>query len=162
MTEKSLSFSAPDSGRLLVRTIVEDDIELLRTWKNAYRDRFFFNDNITPDMQEKWFRSYLQTAHDFMFVVIRDGERVGCLGFRLRGDRVDFYNIILGDARSARKGCMSLALDRVCAHVRQHYPGAPIMVSVLRSNPDLDWYFRRGFTLSAEHETFVELTRNSQ
>ena len=53
MTEKSLSFSAPDSGRLLVRTIVEDDIELLRTWKNAYRDRFFFTYIITPDMQEK-------------------------------------------------------------------------------------------------------------
>ena len=162
MAEKRLTFCAPDSRRLLVRTIVEEDIELLRIWKNTYRDRFFFNALITPDMQHEWFRSYLQAAHDFMFVVIRDDERVGCLGFRRRDDRVDFYNIILGDQRSARKGCMSLALDWVCTHVRLHYPGVPIMVSVLRDNPDLGWYFRRGFTLTCEHETFVELTRNSR
>ncbi len=161
MRDKRLQFTGPESSNLLVRTIVAEDIELLRLWKNTYRDRFFSQQVITADMQQNWFRSYLRAQHDFMFVVVHGDARIGCLGFRRREDRVDFYNIIPGERYHARKAYMSLALDWVCAHVRRHYPGAPIMVSVLRTNPDLAWYSRRGFTLTREHETFVELTRNS-
>ena len=159
MSLEHLRFSTPDFAKLVVRTILEEDIELLRTWKNAHRDRFFFKEIIAQEMQKEWFQSYLHREHDFMFVVIYDNERVGCLGFRRHEDRVDFYNVIL-DEGSARKGYMSRALDLLCDEATLRYPEVPIMASVLRANPDLPWYFRRGFIVTSEHETFLELTRN--
>jgi RimJ/RimL family protein N-acetyltransferase len=144
-----------------VRTITVEDCELLRLWKNAYRDRFFFKDEITPAMQDQWFRSYLLRNDDHMLVVLDEDRRIGCLGFRRLEDRIDFYNIIRGIPSPAGRGAMTAALDLACSHARARYPGLPVMVSVLKTNPALGWYLRRGFALTEEHETFVELTRDA-
>ncbi len=158
MSSERLRLASSDLPRLAVRAVLEDDMESLRTWKNTYRDRFFFQDVITPQMQQQWFRSYLGREHDFMFVVMHDEERVGCLGFRLLADRIDFYNVIV-DRESARKGYMSHAFDLLCDEARKRCPRLPVMVSVLRSNPDMKWYLERGFTVTSEQAAHLELTR---
>ena len=159
MSSERLQLASNDLPQLTVRAILEEDIESLRTWKNAYRDRFFFQDVITPEMQQEWFQAYLLREHDFMFVVMHADQRVGCLGFRLLADRIDFYNVIV-DSHSARKGYMSHALDLLCDAARKRYPRLPVMVSVLRSNPDMKWYLERGFTVTSEQAAHMELTRS--
>ncbi len=152
---------ADEKHSVILRSIVEDDLELLRTWKNLNRTCFFYRELISPEMQAQWFVAYQQREHDSMFMVLHRNRRIGCLGFRRLEDRVDFYNIILGDQLSARAGLMASALELLCAEAGRRYPQLPIMVSVLRQNPALEWYYRRGFVLTTEHEDFVELTRNS-
>lgn len=161
MIGKSLLLSSSIINNYIVRTIIEEDMELLRTWKNSNRDSFFFKELITPDMQREWFKSYLQREYDFMMVVVHKDERIGCIGFRRLEDCVDLYNVILGQQQYARKGYMAIALDLVCNEVDSRYPGVPIMVSVLRKNPALNWYFRRGFTVTREHEDYLDLTREN-
>jgi hypothetical protein len=158
MIEKALTLSVPGTENYLVRTIVEEDIELLRVWKNACRTSFFFKDIITPEMQRDWFKRYLERNSDFMMVIVSNGERIGCIGFRSLEDRVDLYNLIVGHPQSVGKGHMSLALDLICKEIKKRYPGRPIMVSVLRDNPALQWYFKRGFVVTAEKSAHFDLT----
>jgi RimJ/RimL family protein N-acetyltransferase len=160
MSSEKLLLGRPDVPEYLVRTIVEDDIDQLRVWKNAHRDGFFFKNTITPPMQEAWFRAYLMRTDDFMLIIVAGGEAVGSIGFRRLDDRVDLYNLMIGAQRDAGRGHMAKALDLVCQEVTRRYPATPIMVSVLRCNTALQWYFRRGFVVTREHEAYVELTRS--
>ena len=142
-----------------VRIAQEEDLEFLRTCKNAHQESFFFKEIISPEMQAKWFMDYQRRDHDFMLIVEHEKERVGCIGFRKLADRVDLYNIIIGGEQKTEKGYMAMALDLVCQEASRRYPGMPIMVSVLRNNPALSWYLRRGFAVTAEHEEYFELIR---
>jgi len=161
MENKTILLFRTGADNYSVRTIGQADIELLREWKNANRESFFFRKIITPEMQEEWFKSYQQRENDFMLVIVNNSERVGCIGFRRLKDRIDLYNLIVGKTEDAGKGNMSGALDLVCAEAKKRYPGLPIMVSVLRTNPALKWYAKRGFTTVAEHEDYVELERKA-
>jgi hypothetical protein len=159
MIDKNLILWSPGNNDYIVRTIIEDDLDLLRTWKNNHRDSFFFKEFITPDMQKEWFRSYLQREHDFMMMIVHEDERIGCIGFRRLEDRVDLYNIILGQQQYARKGYMTGALDIVCMEIKSLYPGIPIMASVLKNNPAITWYIKRSFRVTKEHEDYLEFIR---
>src|SRR5262245_29361714 len=160
MTDRAFVLSDPALPRVLVRSATAEDMELLREWKNRFRNSFFFKGIITPAMQSDWFTAYQAREDDHMAVIIAGDERVGCIGYRRRGDVIDVYNVILGIDGSARQGIMTAALDLICADARQRYPGLPIQVSVLKDNPALAWYYRRGFTCVAEHDEYVELVRN--
>lgn len=142
---------------LYLRCVKSDDVELLRQWKNANRSSFFFSDIITKEMQQEWFVEYKERAHDFMLVVVVGEEVIGCMGFRLLEDKVDLYNIILGKKEYAGKGYMARALSFIIKECAVRYPLLPITVSVLKSNPALDWYYRRGFEVSREYDDYVEL-----
>lgn len=161
MSSELMTLSVPGDNEYYVRNIVAEDIEELREWKNANRDSFFFKDIITPEMQGEWFRAYLQRRDDDMMVISSGGEKVGCIGFRRLEDRIDLYNLILGKGAGTGKGLMAKALDLVCLEARRRYAGLPVMVSVLRTNPALQWYYRRGFVVVHEHDTYLELERKA-
>ncbi len=159
MLKENLMLSRPSLEEFWVRSIEEEDIELLRIWKNYYRDLFFFKDIITEDMQKDWFNSYLQREHDFMLIILNKNKKMGCLGFRRLDDRVDLYNLIIGQQKNNGNGYMTNALDLVCEEIKKRYQDMPIMVSVLRQNPALQWYFRRGFAVTMEYPDYFDLRR---
>ena len=159
MSERSFVLADPAVPRVLVRAATADDMDLLRQWKNRFRTSFFFKGIITPAMQSDWFAAYQAREDDHMGVIIANGERVGCIGYRRKGDAIDVYNVILGVDGIGGRGIMTTALDLMCADARQRYPGFPIQVSVLKDNPALAWYYRRGFTCVREHDDHVELVR---
>jgi len=100
---KEFSLISKDNDEFIIRSISLQDIELLRTWKNDHRDSFFFKEIITPEMQKNWFLSYLQRRNDFMMIIIKSNEKIGCIGFRLLIDKVDIYNVILGRKKYAKE-----------------------------------------------------------
>ena len=111
-------------------------------------------------MQKLWFESYLQRADDFMLIVLNNSnERVGCLGFRLLEDRVDFYNLIICEQENARKGYLSCLFDLACNEANSRFYWFLFMFSVLRKNPAMALYLQRCFVVTDEHEDYVELTR---
>lgn len=158
---KSFSSVKHNLNRVIaIRTIDETDLEFLRQWKNRFRDRFFFSEMIAEDLQASWYRAYVERENDFMFIVTVDGTRSGCIGFRKLAGRIDLYNIIRGAVDNSGDGSMTLALDLICHEARSHCPGMPVMASVLKSNPALAWYKRRGFAVVKEHPDFVELEQD--
>lgn len=60
--------------------ITENDIELIRYWRNhkEIRKYFAFQKQITKKMQEKWFRS-INNCYNYFFLISYKGEKIGVI-----------------------------------------------------------------------------------
>ena len=70
------------SKRISLRPIEEGDIENLRVLRNANRQYFLSDNEITAEQQKKWYAHYLEKKDDIMFVVEnrnRPGEFGGAI-----------------------------------------------------------------------------------
>lgn len=132
----------------MLRSIGPGDLEDLRRWKNDNRQAFFFKDVITPEGQKKWFEGYVERPQDFMFVVEAEGMKVGCMGFRIIDGAADCYNII-GAPQGRGKGYLGAAMEAMCAHIAGKHT-RKISCKVLKTNPAVKWYEKRGFKIAAD------------
>jgi RimJ/RimL family protein N-acetyltransferase len=132
-----------------LRTAAPSDCEDLRTWKNDHRQFFFFKDVITPEAQRRWFRGYEARPDDWMFMVLDGGQAIGCMGFRLRDGEADVYNVILGRPEHGGRGVMAKAMTLMCSFARERL-GCAVVARVLKINPALGWYAKRGFDIVRE------------
>jgi RimJ/RimL family protein N-acetyltransferase len=141
-----------------LRTAMIFDCDDLRAWKNAHRMFFFFQDVITAEGQRRWFEAYLQRPDDWMFVVRAVDESVGCMGFRSRDGQADIYNVILGRSEYGSRGVMARALQLMCSYARARLR-CEIVARVLKGNPAITWYKKRGFDVVSEEDThyFIKL-----
>jgi len=141
----------------VLRSIKEDDIQLLRQWKNDHREFFFYKQIITVDQQKEWFTRWSSETCDHLFVVELKGASIGCIGARLFQETVDVYNVILGDKAFKGQGVMSEALRAVVAFSQFLYSGLPVCVRVLQTNPAVGWYERNGFARITANDEFVTM-----
>jgi hypothetical protein len=145
-----------------LKSITKDDLDELRIWKNENRMSFFFKEIISSEDQQKWFSNFVNREHDYMFVCLLSNKKIGCIGFRKLDDRVDFYNIILGDSTVSKKGYMSFGLKLAVCEAQKRYPGLPVMVSVLKTNSAMGWYLKNGFEQTAELIEHCDLQLNEK
>jgi RimJ/RimL family protein N-acetyltransferase len=63
-----------------LRRITEQDIELLRYWRNQQSVRMYmdYRDYITPAMQKKWFAS-VNNKFNYYFIIEFEGNKVGMI-----------------------------------------------------------------------------------
>jgi RimJ/RimL family protein N-acetyltransferase len=141
-----------------IRLITEDDIELLREWKNANRNSFFYKQELSKIQQKTWFSAYLERENDYMFIAsLDDGIKFGCLGCRYVDDKEwDIYNVINGDESTRRKGYMAHAIKKVidfcnCRH------RAKISLNVLNTNPARYWYIKNGFIITHTTDSYCRM-----
>ena len=139
------SFSLHTNSKdILLRSIRPSDLENLRSWKNENRKSFFFQEVISPIMQNMWFEGYLNRSDDYMFIVQSPQYEIGCMGFRLLSGKADIYNVILGNREAGGQGLMSKALNLMCSYIISlsiHEIG----LKVLSSNPAVKWYIKNEF-----------------
>jgi glucose/arabinose dehydrogenase len=149
---------SPAIAEVTLRTAMPSDCEDLRTWKNDHRQYFFFQDVISPEMQQKWFAGYQARPDDFMFMVLDRGQAAGCMGFRLRDGQADVYNVILGDSRHGGRGVMAKGMALMCSFARERLH-CPVVARVLKVNPAMGWYQKRGFAIEGEEDAhyFIRL-----
>lgn len=141
-----------DAPPVSLRAIAEEDLEDLRLWKNANREAFFFKGEISPEGQREWFRGYLGRPGDFMFIAESEGRKCGCMGFRILSDAADCYNII-GLPACRGLGILGRAMRLMCSYIQLEH-GAPVGCLVLKGNPAVGWYEKRGYRIAearAEH-----------
>lgn len=92
-----------------IRPLHEEDIELLRQWRNNKDLSKFLTpmDEITPDMQKKWYESYL-TDDDCIFFVVIDREQKKVIGtvaiYDFCGGVAEVGKIVIGDDSMRGKG----------------------------------------------------------
>jgi RimJ/RimL family protein N-acetyltransferase len=140
---------------ILLRGAVIEDASHLREWKNAQRQFFFFNEEISEGMQTRWMSAYFERPDDYMFIVEQNGRAVGCVGLRFDEGRGDIYNVILGDPALRGGGIMSLALRAVLTFGRKHSEN--IGLKVLKTNPAVGFYARNGLSQVAERDNYYEM-----
>jgi len=142
---------------LKLRTINRDDLEDLRNWKNTHRTSFFHQELISAEQQQQWYQGYLQRAHDIMFIISYSDQPIGCIGFRRLEDKVDIYNVIMGNQQLSGKGLMRKALHRLIDEAATRLPGLPVTLVVLKGNPAVEWYLKSGFTVASECDSYLNL-----
>lgn len=57
-----------------------EDLELIRQWRNSEKIRrnMIFREEITPEMQQEWFRS-IDNYNNFFYIIEYNGEKIGLI-----------------------------------------------------------------------------------
>lgn len=154
MGQQRLLISLWGDDVLRLRSIVVDDIEYLRRWKNLNRKSFYFRQEIGADQQREWYEAFCRRENDYMFVVEemtgRGRRSIGCMGFRVLAREADIYNVIRG-RKSGRPGAIGRAMTTMCGYVRSVHEG-PITCEVLIDNPAVNWYISNGFSIREKQD----------
>lgn len=151
MSQQKILITLSGHADLRLRSIGQDDIEHLRVWKNANKQSFFLNQDITPEQQLQWYRNFSAREHDHMFIVEQHHQHewhpIGCMGFRKLDDEgcVDAYNIIRSRKIDPASFTMSEAFRLMLAYAAKMYPQLPLEVKVLSHNPAVAWYHKNQF-----------------
>lgn len=147
--KSALFLNLKDRMNMRIRSIMQNDIEDLRVWKNNNRESFFYKQEILPEEQVIWYQKYLHREDDYIFIVevLNDDtwEKIGCLGFRVVEGNIDLYNIIRGRRTEARSS-MREAMQILLAYISARY-SYPIKCDVLVDNPAVEWYNKCGFSI---------------
>jgi RimJ/RimL family protein N-acetyltransferase len=100
-----------------LRLIKEDDIELLRNWRNVYSHDFFTNDQITKQQQRAWYIRYSDNSgKDWIFIIqLKDSTPVGTIAlYNLdNADRIATIGRILLLEGYRGQGLMTEALELI-------------------------------------------------
>ena len=130
-----------ENKNIFIKEISLDDIEDLRTWKNKYKDYFFYKKHITSDDQLNWYNtSYSKSTETTIYKISYSQENVGCIGVYYRKDHIEIYNVILGNDKFKSSGLMTYLLKYIFTKYNSN-----IFVKVLNINPALGWYRKNGF-----------------
>jgi len=143
---KDIVLTNPDGNGIVLQSIHESNIDQIRVWKNANREYFFHKDLISFEQQKRWFSDFSSRLNDVMFIVNYKGQNVGCMGFRLLNNKIDIYNVILGEKVHERKGIMSRSLRMMLEYIDNRY-NQDISAKVLPTNPSVRWYKKNGFEI---------------
>lgn len=158
MSSKSIIIS--ESSDYHLRSIQEDDVELLRVWKNRNKQYFFHNETISIEQQLSWYRSFRNRADDHMFVVEelcrKVPHRVGAMGYRVKDHHADIYNIMRGATSLCAGYTIGQALRLMISYIK-YTEKLPVRCLVLRNNPALDWYLANGMDVITEGHQSYEL-----
>jgi hypothetical protein len=153
----------PERSGARLRLVAESDAELMRRWKNENRRFFFHKQEITPEQQLAWFRTYLTRPDDHNYAVeerLGSGyETVGLLACRLLQDTVDIYNVMRGKRTAPAVVSMGDTLKLFCSEIARFY-SVPITCNVLKNNPAIGWYLRNGFVQRGDAPDHVVLRYN--
>lgn len=166
--KKNVLLSVPAHPALRLRSIDLGDIENLRNWKNANKQSFFLNQDISPEQQAKWYAGFATREHDHMFIAEQQVDNewvgIGCMGFRKLEEEacVDAYNIIRAKRIDPATFTMSEAFLMMLAYADSLYPGYPLEVKVLSHNPAVDWYKKNHFSVTATEEKYYRMSLNKE
>lgn len=146
---------------IILNSIQRDNIEKIRIWKNENKNSFFYKKDISQPEQLAWFKKYIKTADDCIFIIKYLTETVGCIGFRKIENDIDIYNVMLGENKYKSSGIMSKSLKLLCSYLISIY-GCSISAKVIKDNAALNWYLKNNFSISIEEQDYFLITLNNK
>jgi len=136
---------------LVIRAMKKSDLPLLLEWRNANRNAFFDDREITPEEHEKWYQSRKE-CDDYMFIIHNGDTTIGCIGIRLLNGAWDIYNVIRGSEFG--EGFMGIALRNIINFAERTHD-CPVKAKVKRGNRAIDWYLKNGFVIDYEQPDHI-------
>ena len=106
---------------IFLRPLKHEDIENLRVWRNDPEATRFLRQvgHITPDMQEKWFQSYLNNPNEITFAIVETEELNRIVGsvslYDISDGKAEFGKIQIGDIQAHGKGIGRVATVMILA-----------------------------------------------
>ena len=146
------------NNAIVIRPLCKDDIEKLRIWRNDSSMSFFLHSvqEITPDMQLKWYEDYLSDNDTLLFSVIdkSNNNMVGSVAlYGFKNGVCSVGKIVIGDisARGKGIGYGSLLLAMTIAFTKLSVK--TIKLNVHEDNqPALSIYEKAGFNVCGKHD----------
>lgn len=150
-----------ENGKCIIRPLKEEDIELLRNWRNNKELSKFLRpiQYITTEAEEKWFQNYLQEDNTYFYTVIdkSTGKRIGSLAiYNVDGTRAEVGKIVIGDDSAHGKGLgySSLLLAMSIGFQKLHITDFRLDVHI-ENIAALSIYIKAGFEICGSH-SFVK------
>jgi spore maturation protein CgeB len=134
-----------------------NDIENLRIWKNYNKNYFFLKDEITKKEQINWFKNiYLKEKNNQIFIIKHKDIEIGTLGYRLKNNSWDIYNVMNINDNFRGKGIMSISLKKLIVYLINK-KDIDITAKVLTSNNNINWYLKNNFDIIDENKNFYQV-----
>ena len=143
-----------------LKPISDGELELLRTWRNDPANTKYLRQipYITPEMQKRWYESYLANGDEMTFAIFETkqlGRAVGSLSlYDFCDGEAEFGKILIGDSeahgRSVGLHATVAALKIAFAYLKLK----KLRLHVFSDNiPAVKVYAKAGFEVVDEHET---------
>lgn len=143
-----------------LKPISENELEYLRTWRNDPANTKYLRQipYITPEMQLKWYESYLANEDEMTFAICETkqlGRVVGSLSlYDFDKGEAEFGKILIGDCEAHGK---SIGLHATVAVLKIAFKAlklTKVRLHVFSDNiPAVKVYAKAGFVVVDEHET---------
>ena len=107
---------------IYIRPIEENDIEIIRQWRNQddVRNNFINNYIISSEQQKKWYTNYLKNDKtDKMFLFYLEEEPIGCVALyniNQENKNAEFGRLMIGKEKHRKKGYAQNATYRICKY----------------------------------------------
>lgn len=143
---------------IYLRPLQHADIEYLRIWRNEPDNTKYLNQvpYITEDMQEKWFRRYLDDKEEITFAIVEESifhRIVGSLSLINVGeDTIEIGKVMVGDsnAHGMKVGTNAIKAAAIIAH--EQLGKSTIFLHVYKANiPGVKAYENAGFRITDQH-----------
>lgn len=141
-----------------IRQLNENDIEYLRNWRNNPDNTAFLRKipYISPEMQSKWFQSYLSDETEMAFAIdeIDKIHRVvGSLAlYNFSGVQAEVGKILVGEPNAHGLNVCVNALNAVMEITRRELSLQKIFLHVYKDNiPAVKVYKKAGFLIDSEY-----------
>lgn len=151
------SYSA-EFGNVGLRPLRRDDIEYLRNWRNDPVNTRFLSKLpfITPEMQEKWFESYLSNDDEMIFAIVENQKLNRIVGsfslYNFGENDVEFGKFLIGDKEAHGRNIGFNALTAAKGIVFCCMHKSMIKLHVFKDNiPAVKIYTKAGFDMVSEH-----------
>lgn len=149
---------------ILLKPLMEADIEELRVLRNREKQYFSSQDEITREGQKQWYQKYLNKADDIMFKIVKHDNPDLFIG------AIALYDIdweqriaecgrtVLDKSLAPEKGIGQEATKAVCLFGFEVLKIRKIVAEVLKSNERIIKVDKRaGFYIVGEHEDVYEI-----
>ncbi|RXZ84091.1 N-acetyltransferase [Paenibacillaceae bacterium] len=148
-----------ESERLLIRPLHQNDLEIVRVWRNNDDIRRWFLQQrlISPEEQRHWFEQYKGKHNDRMFMAVERSSRlrVGTAAlYNIQPELAEFGRLIINPARGGQ-GLGAELTEALCQFGFHSLKLSKIVIEVISDNyAALKIYEKYGFrkTGAAIHE----------
>ena len=149
-----------DYENVHLRPLTEDDIESLRRWRNDPSNTLYLNKipYITPEMQKKWFKKYIDNDDEMCFAIIENKELnrlVGSLSlYQFKSDECFFGKILVGDKDAhGRKIGLNATMAATKLAFEKLQKNCVKLFVFSDHQQAYNVYTKAGFHVTDEHET---------
>ncbi|KKO54767.1 GNAT family N-acetyltransferase [Paenibacillus sp. DMB20] len=147
------------SGDILLTPICEDDIEIMRGWRNSPLNNasFLMNSYIDAEQQKLWYRRYLEKSDDIMFIIndlTGNKTRIGMVGlYDINNEEgtAEFGRLLIGERSARGRGLGFVITSMLCDFAFNQLELKEIKLEVLSENNKAYGIYRKVGFESVRH-----------
>lgn len=144
-----------------LQSLEHKDIHITRNWRNAnfVRQNMIFDQEITRDMQEVWFRNLSDT--DVYLVISHNAVQIGVVNVKAIDwvNRVGEAGVFIGNPEYLKSYIPMLAIISLMDAFFDEFSFSALKATVKKGNKEaIDFNYSLGYQLESEKENTLELT----